>query len=373
MGKIYFITNNLDVGGSQKVLISLANEGLKYGYNVNIISLTNNLFLKNILLQKDNLNIFTCTSKMTSKGILNRIIITFNLLLFIFKNKPKFLHSHLWQIDIFYLILIKRIFNIKIIHTIHSPGSSYLKANKIDILNNYIEKKLITSKKNTIVTVVSNEIKDVISTVLDFKGECQVIPNGVLMPNINLIKKNHEVKDKYIFIFPARFQESKGHKILLHAFKELINISPKYNSDLILVGTELSENLTSLISELELTNHVKIIEPVSDIYKILETADFGVFPSLYEGHSIALCEMMAIGLPIVATNIISNLYITQNGKGALLCESNSVSSLFNGMKKLIDNPINSTNLSVNAKKIVKENFSDSKMFFEYNKMYLRFQ
>jgi glycosyltransferase involved in cell wall biosynthesis len=268
---------------------------------------------------------------------------------------------------------LKYFSKIKIIHTIHSPGSSYLKKTKLDLLNNFIEKKLITSKYDIIVTVVSNEIKDVIKRVLNFNGNCSVIPNGVLLPNSNLMKKKLQKKDSYTFIFPARFQESKGHKILLNAFRKLIDDLPSNKFELILVGTELKENLSETITEYELNKHIKIYEPVSDIYEILTKADFGVFPSLYEGHSIALCEMMAIGLPVVATNITSNKYITEEGTGAILCEPNSSIALLDSMKKLIDDINFSNILSAKGQSIINNKFSEKIMFSEYEKIYFELQ
>lgn len=368
MKEIYYISNNLDVGGSQKVLISIANEAIKHGYKVNIISLTNNLFLSNVLNKSENLNIITCTNNKTSKGLINRLIITYNLFKYLTLKKPKILHSHLWQIDILYLLIIRIFFDVKIIHTIHSPGSSYLKINKLDIINNYIEKKLLTLN-NVTITVVSEEIKTVIKNILDFKGYCFLIPNGVFMPNEKLIKKKLIKKDKYNFIFPARFQESKGHRILLVAFKMLLDFSPVYNCDLFLIGTGLKENLSDFIKSLDLNKNVILLDPVCDIYEILSKSDFGVFPSLYEGHSIALCEMMAIGLPTIATNISSNNYITENGLGALLCDPGSSNSLFNSMKKLIDDIDYANILSFNAQSIIHSKFSEKIMFSEYEKIY----
>lgn len=373
MKEISFIANNLNVGGSQKVLISLANEAIIFGYKVNIISLTNNLFLEKVLIKNINLKIYKCTNSNTSKGIYNRLNISYNLFKHLIKLRPKFIHSHLWQIDIIYLLLIKYFLRIKILHTIHSPGSSYLKINNSDYLNNYIEKKLVNSSKKVKITLVSNEIIEVIKKVLNFNGVCKVIPNGVELPKNNLIKKTLLKKDKYSFIFPARFQESKGHKILLDAFKMLVDDLSRYDLKLILVGTDLKENLFDIITDLNLTNHVIIRDPVVDIYNILSEADFGVFPSLYEGHSIALCEMMAIGLPIVATNISSNLFITENGQGAILCNPNSSIALFNCMKTLVEDIGNSNSLSIKAQEIINTHFSEKTMFLEYEKIYSELQ
>lgn len=361
MKEIAFITNNLNVGGSQKVIVNLANAACKRGYKVLIISLTSDLFLKSCL--DTCVEIEVCSPKLKSSGFINRFFIFLSLIKILRKKKISLLHSHLWQIDIIYLVLTKLILKVRVIHTIHSPGSSYLKLKLFDHINNFIENIFINKFKDVQVTVVSPEIKLVIEDVLSFSKHSIFIPNGVEISDIDKKK----VTAGFTFIYPARFQESKGHKYLLEAIKILVNRG--YNIELQLLGIGLFENLYEIILDLNLINNVQIIGAVTDVNSYILNANFGVFPSYYEGHSISLCEMMAAGLPIVASNIQSNRLITKEGNGALLFEVGSVMSLANAMETLILDSDLALRLGNQAKLIVEEYYSIDKMFNRYDDIY----
>lgn len=367
MKEVVYLTNNLGVGGSQKVLLTLAHEAANCGYRVTIISLCSNLLLVDKLKSNDNFRIIVCSSHNSTNGIRNRFYITFNLFKYFIINKPFLIHSHLWQIDIVYLIFLKLLYPNRIIHTIHSPGSSYLKRNYFDFINNKIESIFIKSFKGVYVTIVSIEIAEVIKRVLNYDKQSFLISNGILLPNCVGKSSSFDMQKTKKIIYPARFQQSKGHIILLSAIKKLIACN--FNVQLILIGTELKENLLEEIERLDLIDNVVILDPVSNIESVLCSSDFGVFPSLYEGHSIALSEMMAVGLPIVATNIDSNIMVTENGKGALMCLPNSVDSLFENLKKLLmDNDLAKL-LGTNAREIAERRFSSKVMFKKYSELY----
>lgn len=367
MKEVVYLTNNLGVGGSQKVLVTLAQEAASCGYNVTIISLCNNLLLVDKLNSYDNVRIIVCSKLNSTKGILNRLFISLNLFKYFIVHKPLLIHSHLWQIDIIYLIFLKLFYRNRIIHTIHSPGSSYLKRNYFDLINNKIEGIFINSFKGVYVTIVSIEIAEVIKRVLKYGKKSFLISNGIILPNCGAKNSSCDRYEIKKIIFPARFQQSKGHIILLRAVKKLI--ACKFNVQLILIGTELKDNLLEEIERLDLIDNVVILDPVSNIESVLCSSDFGVFPSLYEGHSIALSEMMAVGLPIVATNIDSNLMVTENGKGALMCLPNSIDSLFENLKKILVDSDLANELGANARDIAERRFSSSVMFKKYSELY----
>ena len=203
--------------------------------------------------------------------------------------------------------------------------------------------------------------------MLNYNKHAVLIPNGIILPSCIVRNSTFDKHKSIKIIFPARYQKSKGHIILLNAIKRLID--NEFNVKLILIGIELKENLSEEIQKLDLSNNVIIMDPVSNIESILCSSDIGVFPSLYEGHSIALSEMMAVGLPIVATNIESNLFVTENGRGALMCKPNSVDSLFDNLKKVILDSELAYHLGVNARDIAERRFSSSVMFKKYAELY----
>jgi len=88
-----------------------------------------------------------------------------------------------------------------------------------------------------------------------------------------------------------------------------------------------------------------------NIQEALLAADMFVFPSLYEGFPNALCEAMAVGLPVIASNCSGNIDVVQDGIDGRLFPVGDVDSLVKLMEELIKNPEECQRLSLNAQKI----------------------
>ena len=370
MKEITYITHNLSVGGSQKVIINLSNEALKLGYRVNLIILVNDKYLLDNIVSSKNLYIYTCIKGKSSKGIAIRILIGINFLKIIRVLKPEFIHSHLWQIDIFYLFLLKIFFKTRIIHTVHSPGGAYLKENIGHRINILIERLVVHSFKNNLVIAVSEETRCAVEAVLKYK-KCYVIPNGIDFASFQLTYESIYdplfSKDKTFFVYPARYEVSKGHLFLLNAFSSLVKTHK--NIYLLLVGIDLKENLYEAVKNLKLLDRVVFYGPTAEINRLLKQCHYGVFPSQYEGQGLALCEMMAAGLPVIASDITAVVNVTNNGDGALLFKHDSPADLFLKMQLLLGDPHYAQELKNRGMKIIKDNFSSRKMFESHDLLY----
>jgi glycosyltransferase involved in cell wall biosynthesis len=140
------------------------------------------------------------------------------------------------------------------------------------------------------------------------KNKYKIILNGVEL-DICYTKKDMYTKyelqstDKIIF-HPARFVREKNHKILLQAFKRLLEDGDKYR--LILAGDGyLKEDIRSQIKELSLDGYVSIIGVVdrNDVYNLMEIAELFVMPSISEGLNVAFLEALSLNQKILVSNI----------------------------------------------------------------------
>ena len=84
------------------------------------------------------------------------------------------------------------------------------------------------------------------------------------------------------------------------------------NTLLLLVGDgNLREAIERKVEYLGLSNRVIFAGIRSDVADVLQAMDIFVFPSLYEGLSIALVEAQASGLPcVISDNIPKQVQIT---------------------------------------------------------------
>ncbi|MDR2416960.1 MAG: glycosyltransferase [Holosporales bacterium] len=87
-------------------------------------------------------------------------------------------------------------------------------------------------------------------------------------------------------------------------------------------------------------------------------ADIFVFPSRYEGFPNALCEAMALGLPVVASDCSGNTTVVQDDVDSLLFPVGNVPILVQKLMFLIENFDEWQRLSQNAR-CLPERFSEA--------------
>lgn len=74
----------------------------------------------------------------------------------------------------------------------------------------------------------------------------------------------------------------------------------------------------------------------SEAMEIVNTLDVYIQTSLWEGLPFTIIEAMAIGKPIIATNVVGNKDAVEDGYNGYLC--NTSNSFENKLRKLIDSP-----------------------------------
>lgn len=144
------------------------------------------------------------------------------------------------------------------------------------------------------------------------KEDTVVIRNGVNLRNfreVGISKKDKRLsigisQDAYVVGHVGRFAEVKNHAFLLQVFEKILEKKP--NAHLLLVGGgKLQESIEQIITQHKLDNNVTILSRRTDIAELLHVMDVMVFPSLYEGLSVALVEAQASGLRCVVSDSIN--------------------------------------------------------------------
>lgn len=129
------------------------------------------------------------------------------------------------------------------------------------------------------------------------------------------IRKEFNIDNNTIVVgHVGRFSKVKNHEFLIDVFNEY---QKSIDSVLMLVGDGyLKDKIENKVFKLNLQDKVKFLGNRKDVYKVYSAFDVILFPSLYEGISIALIEAQCNGLKILAsdtidpkTDIIGNIYI----------------------------------------------------------------
>jgi glycosyltransferase involved in cell wall biosynthesis len=115
----------------------------------------------------------------------------------------------------------------------------------------------------------------------------------------------------HLLLSVGRLIEQKDHPTSINAMSEVARRLP--HALLVIAGTgDLQMELQAQIDALRLRQNVRLLGRRGDVPALLATADLFVFPSLYEGNSIALMEALAAGLPAVLSRITSSLEVVES-------------------------------------------------------------
>ena len=172
------------------------------------------------------------------------------------------------------------------------------------------------------------------------------------------------------FLIAARFVEKKGHVVLLHAFREVVNAGAKVH--LTMMGYGPSGWLQELVRTLNLEDHTTLINNgltpdfVGLFNGLLAEHDVFLAPSTTAangddegGPALTMVAAQAAGMPVIATPFVGAELSLIPGETGLYCEQDSMGSLADRMLELCDQPELWKRLGENGSRLVRREFSRS--------------
>lgn len=169
--------------------------------------------------------------------------------------------------------------------------------------------------------------------------------------------------------YPFKLREQVGARILwVRAFHkiynpvmaiEVINQLGLPDVTLCMVGadTDGTRNLVEKrIKELNLSDKVKLAGRLLKEEWIELSTGYDIFinTTTIDNMPVSVIEAMALGLPVVSTNVGGIPYLIENRKNGILVESNNVEGMTKAVQELISNPDYGKSLSLNARKMVED-------------------
>ena len=215
-------------------------------------------------------------------------------------------HVHLFP-SLYWVAIANLFINKPLVYTEHSTSNSrrgkwFLRGIEKWAYNHY--RKIICISEQT-----KDSLRDWIKAK-DDDSRFEVINNGVNLDSFKDIKR--ERLYPYALIMVARFVAAKDHETVIKAMTLLGN-----DIHLVLVGDgERKASCEKLVDELGLKERVHFAGVQSDIPKWLGKVDIGIQSSHWEGFGLAAVEMMAAGLPVVASDV-DGLKQVVDGAGVL--------------------------------------------------------
>ncbi len=207
---------------------------------------------------------------------------------------------------------------------------------------------------------VSDAVRDHVASALrkDPSAIC-VVENGVNLERIaggtrDAVRREFGLSCDHVVVgLIGRVCQQKGQQDLIAAAKHLASRQP--NLRYLLVGDhedkDLSHRLRGEVSAAGLGDVVYFTGFRRDMANVYAALDILAAPSRWEGFGLMLVEAMAVGVPIVATNVGAIPDVLDGGRSGLLVEPQQPAGLAEAIIRLVEEPALRRALSAPAKSV----------------------
>ncbi|MGV2406013.1 UNVERIFIED_CONTAM: glycosyltransferase family 4 protein [Campylobacter lari] len=335
--KILLLIADITIGGgAERVVVNLANALNELRFEVQILS----IYKENDKIAYE-LNgdikvdfLYEKSQKMMRKNVFYKLIYKYYesfLLKQNYKNVDVVIFNNCPHFPFF------KNKNTKYINFIHSSFKKYRKR------NDYFDDLIILSNKQ-------------INKWQKYHKNIHVIPN--FLPFISEKISDHKQKN-ILSIGRMTLNDEKGFLRLIEIWKLIANNEKYKDWTLSIVGEgELKNTIEEKIKENNLENSIILKPFTKDIEKEYLNASIYVMCSHFEGFGMVLVESANYGLPSIAFDINTGPSdIIENEKSGFLIQDNDLNEFANKLCVLMDDENLRKTMGLNAKKIVKNNFS----------------
>lgn len=204
----------------------------------------------------------------------------------------------------------------------------------------------------------------------------RVIHPGIDLNEIKTAREQASVKkelmlpeDSVVVGVAGRLHYQKGHSAFIEAAAKLSLEFPGLR--FLVVGEgELEGELEDMAKKLGLGDKITFAGYVNDVKRFMDAMDVFVLPSLWENLPASLLEAMALGKPVVATNVGGVSEAVVDGASGILVPPGDPEALAAAVSKLVSDKNLAREMGSSARRAIKEKFSLDSAVREYEEAYL---
>ncbi len=324
MKKILFILTGLTMGGGENLTVNIIEllDKSKYEIKVLCYSKEANSFL---------------TERLKNMGIEVVYIfrkykfdfsIIFKIKKFLLEYKPDVIHSHLSTLT-YALYGIRKSKPLVVLDTTHSMA--YYEYKKPIHIKAY---KKAFHKFGVIPVAIGEQVKKSMMDMFNLESDNIVtIVNGIDLSKF-ICKKEYLSNKKLVTI--ARLEEVKNQILSVRAMQHVVK--KDHTVKLFLYGTGTQEKvLLEEIIKLDLLDNVFLMGLTTNVPQALLENDIYLSSSKVEGLPLGFVEAMAVGLPIIATNVGGVPDVVTNEINGFLVDDFNPENLADYILKLTSN------------------------------------
>ena len=333
--KVLFVIHDLGQGGAEKVLVNLVNNMSHERFDITVLSLfgggVNEQFLKSDIhyqtVFKRSIPGNSKLMKMLTPSKLHKLFIKEN-----------------YDIEVSYLEgpsarIVSGCPNeqTKLVSWIH------VEQHTMDVLSSSFRnsQEAIECYHRFDKTIcVSEYVKNDFSSIINYNKPCEVLYNTVESDKIrslsledSMIKCNGRIN----LIAVGTLKPSKGYDRLFKIVKRLADEKYRVSLNILGIGS-YEKQLRQMVQELNISDEVEFWGYDTNPYKYIADCDLFVCASHSEGFSTAATEALIVGTPVCTVEVSGmKEMLGENNEYGIVTE-NSEEALYEGIKKLLDNP-----------------------------------
>ena len=165
-----------------------------------------------------------------------------------------------------------------------------------------------------------------------FENKCKVLPYGTELEEFSYPERKFRNGEDLKFAFVGRLSWRKGAHLMLDAWKDFVIDHPE--TELHFFGTADREiSLDNLPDKVFMHGWIS----KSELIAHLKAMDVFVFPTTFEGSSIAVFQAMALKLPVITT--LNSGTVLKHGESCEIVQAGDHDGLVNAMDKLFRDPV----------------------------------
>ena len=348
---ILHISRTMDIGGAERIVYQLSSD-LKDEFDSVHVASTGGLWESELAAQGIQHHKIL---DIDSKNPVTVLKLLFSIHQIIKQKGITIVHTH-HRMAAFYIRLLKFVYpKLTHVYTAHNVFKDKLPLYRFALKN---------AKSVAVGEAVNNNLKEDVGIT-----DSKVIYNGVILKETDNQVDDIVGYDGTKLGCIARLSEQKGLTYLIEAMS-LLTVK---NIRLFIVGDgELRNELENKVEELHLQDSVTFLGYRKDIVECINSFDFCVLPSVFEGFGLVAIEAFMNSKTLVATDIPGLNEVVTNKNGILVPAKNP-GALASAIDKLATDVPLRNRLAFHAKKTYEEKFSYSMFLENYRALYREIQ
>lgn len=327
MKRVALFINSLQKGGSERVMVNLAEDFLAKGYEVVLVT----------QYKKENeYEISAGIKRVYSEpeeerlqgGRIRNFLERFRTLRNIWKTyRPDVILSFLGKNNLM-AILTSAFLPVKTAVSVRGEPTMEYEGKKLQMLTKWLFRYADG------VVLQTSQARDFFPKAV--KKKAVILPNPL---NPLFLRERYSGEKENVIAAAGRLDENKNHAMLIRAFSLIEKEFPEMK--LVIYGEgESREKLLKLIGEKQLQEKVSLPGSVSDVAAHIENVRIFTLTSNTEGMPNSVIEAMCLGLPVIATDCPcgGTAELIEDGKNGILVPVGDEKALAEAIKKILSNP-----------------------------------